>query len=228
MAEDLRALTAGSADMSSVATPEGVYRYVSPASRRLFGWDPDQLEGHREDEFIHPDDLPSVRASRESETDHDRTVVTTCRFRCADGTYRWTEATSRRVETGGSAFVVTAVRDISERQLADAALWHRAMTDPLTGVANRAVLLDRLHQALRRQARGKGILAVLFLDLDRFKVINDSLGHRVGDGVLQAMAERLLHFIRPSDTLARMGGDEFVIVAEDMPDEYAAIELGNR
>jgi diguanylate cyclase (GGDEF)-like protein/PAS domain S-box-containing protein len=228
MALDLHALTAGSADMSSVATPEGIFLYVSPASRRLFGWDPIQLEGRREDEFIHSDDLPSFRSARESGVDHDRTVVTTHRFQCADGSYRWTESTARRVETGGSTFVVTTVRDISERQRSDAILQHRAMTDPLTGVANRTVLMDRLHQALRRQARGAGILAVLFLDLDRFKLINDSLGHRVGDGVLQAMAERLLEFIRPSDTLARMGGDEFVLVAEDMPDEGAVVELGNR
>ena len=99
MAEDLHALTAGSADMSSVATPEGVLRYVSPASRRLFGWDPDQLEGHREEEFIHPDDLSSFRVSRESAASGDRTVVSTYRFRCADGSYRWTEATSRRVRS---------------------------------------------------------------------------------------------------------------------------------
>lgn len=228
VAEDLHALTAGSADMSSVATPEGVLRYVSPASRRLFGWDPAQLEGHRDDEFIHPDDLPSFRATRESGADHNGTVVTTYRFRCADGSYRWTEATSRRVEADGSPYVVTTVRDIGDRQRADAILQHRAMTDPLTGVANRTVLMDRLRQALRRQARGAGILAVLFMDLDRFKVINDSLGHREGDSVLQAMAQRLTRFIRPSDTLARMGGDEFVLVAEDMPDQGAVIELGNR
>ncbi len=228
MAEDLHALTAESADMSTVGTPEGIFRYVSPASRPLFGWEPAQLEGHHEEEFIHPDDLPSFRITRESGADLDHTVTTTYRFRRADGSYCWTEAGSRRVEVAGSTFVVTAARDISERQRADAIMQHRAMTDPLTGVANRTVLMDRLNQALRRQTRGAGILAVLFLDLDRFKVINDSLGHRAGDSVLQAMAERLLRFIRPSDTLARMGGDEFVLVAEDMPDEEATVELGNR
>jgi diguanylate cyclase (GGDEF)-like protein/PAS domain S-box-containing protein len=228
MAEDLQALTADSADMSTVGTPEGLYRYVSPASLRLFGWDPAELEGHHQDEFVHPDDLPSFRAARESAAGPDRTFATAYRFRCADGSYRWAEATSRRIERGGSAFVLSTVRDISERQRSDAVLQLRATTDPLTGVANRTVLMDRLHQALLRQARGKGVLAVLFLDLDRFKVINDSLGHRMGDGILQKMAERLLRFIRASDTLARMGGDEFVVIAEDLPDERAATELGNR
>ena len=88
--------------------------------------------------------------------------------------------------------------------------------------------MDRLQHALYRLDRAPGILAVLFLDLDRFKVINDSLGHLVGDGVLMAMAERLLQFIRPSDTLARLGGDEFVIVAEDLSDEREAVTLGER
>jgi len=107
-------------------------------------------------------------------------------------------------------------------------LQRRATTDPLTGLANRAVLMDRLGHAIRRQDRGRGVLAVLFLDLDRFKVINDSLGHRVGDGVLQAMADRLASFIRASDTVARLGGDEVVVVAEDVVDESAAVDLGNR
>ena len=126
-------------------------------------------------------------------------------------------------------FVVATIRDIAERQKSDILLQRRATTDPLTGVANRTVLMDRLSHAIRRLARTRGgILAVLFLDLDRFKVINDSLGHRVGDGVLHAMAQRLLPLIRPSDTLARLGGDEFVVVAEDVVDEQAAINLGTR
>ena len=123
---------------------------------------------------------------------------------------------------------MSTVREITERQKAEERVRRLALTDPLTGLANRAVLMDRLREALRRQARGKGILAVMFLDLDRFKVINDSLGHRVGDAVLQAAAGRLTRFVRGTDTLARMGGDEFVIVAEDVADEQAALELGDR
>jgi diguanylate cyclase (GGDEF)-like protein/PAS domain S-box-containing protein len=228
MAQDLQALTAESTDMSTVTTADGVYGYVSSASRRLFGWDPLELEGHREDEFVHPDDLPSYRAAWESAQAPDAAFVMAFRFRRADGSYRWTEATSRGVEAGGSRFMVSTVRDITERQKSDVVLQRRATTDPLTGVANRNLLMDRLSQAVRRQSRGSGVLAVLYLDLDRFKVINDSLGHRVGDTVLSVMAERVLRFIRGSDTLARMGGDEFVLVAEDVLDEQAVVELGNR
>jgi diguanylate cyclase (GGDEF)-like protein/PAS domain S-box-containing protein len=226
-APDWQALTAAGADMDTVATTDGSYRYVSPASRRLFGHDPSVFQGRHEDEFVHPDDLPAVGAGRAT-APGSQVFTITYRLRCADGSYCWVESTSRRVEVRGTPFLVATVRDISERQQAGVLLRHQAMSDPLTGVGNRAVLMDRLRQALRRQERGTGVLAVLFLDLDRFKVINDSMGHRVGDGVLQTMAQRLLRFLRASDTLARMGGDEFVIVAEGVVNEQAAMELGNR
>src|SRR5438552_16571748 len=101
MPQDFEALTAESADMSTVATAGGVYRYVSPASRRLFGWDPDELEGRREEEFVHPDDLPPLRAAEESPHAPGVVFVTSFRFRRNDGTYRWAEATSRRIEVDG-------------------------------------------------------------------------------------------------------------------------------
>jgi diguanylate cyclase (GGDEF)-like protein/PAS domain S-box-containing protein len=228
MRRDYQVLTGESADMSTVATSDGLLLYVSSASRRLLGWDPPELEGRREDEFIHPDDIPSFYAARASAVVQDSGAVITYRHRRADNSYRWVEATSRPLEADGSTFVVATVRDIAERQKSDILLQRRATTDPLTGVANRTVLMDRLGHALRRLERARGLVAVLFLDLDRFKLINDSLGHRVGDVVLQGMAERLLRFIRSSDTLARLGGDEFVVVAEDVVNEQAAIELGNR
>ena len=207
---------------------DGVYRYASPASRRLFQWDPVDMVGRHHEEFAHPDDIRSLRAAGTSEPQRDGFFTTTYRFRCGTGSYRWIEGTYHRVEAGGEAFVVGSVRDIAKRKESDILLQHQASTDPLTGVANRNVLMDRMQQALYRLGRSPGIMAVLFLDLDRFKVINDSLGHLVGDGVLMSMADRLLGFIRPADTLARLGGDEFVIVAEDLTDERAAVALGER
>jgi diguanylate cyclase (GGDEF)-like protein/PAS domain S-box-containing protein len=224
---DFQALTAASGDMSTVTTAEGIYLYVSPASKRLFGWEPEMLLGRRRNEFLHPDDVPSQRKAATAAT-LGETSTSTHRFRTADGSYRWTEATSRRIEVSEDEFVVSTVREITERQKADERVQRLALTDPLTGLANRTILMDRLHEALRRQSRAEGILAVLFLDLDRFKVINDSLGHRVGDEVLRAVAARLGKFVRGSDTLARLGGDEFVLVAENVEDEKAALELGDR
>ena len=226
--DDVEALTIATADMITVATADGVYRYDSPASRRLFLWEPVELDGRHQEQFAHPDDVESMRNASRSSLLSDGFYSMTYRFRCGDGSYRWIEATYHRVESVGETFVVGSVRDIAQRKEADVLLQQQASTDPLTGVANRTVLMDRMQQALHRLGRSQGVLAVLFLDLDRFKVINDSLGHHAGDGVLRALAERLLGFIRPADTLARLGGDEFVIIAEDLTDERAAVELGER
>jgi diguanylate cyclase (GGDEF)-like protein/PAS domain S-box-containing protein len=225
---DYQSLVLASPDVHTVTSEYGVFRYVSPGCRDLFGWDDDHLEGRHEDEFVHLDDIAALHTSREELSRGAEHASATYRFRCTDGSYRWTETRSRRVAYDGSWLVVSALRDVSERQQLTMALMHEASTDPLTGVANRTVLMDRLRQGLRRMERGNGVLVVLYVDLDRFKIVNDSLGHRIGDAILLKMAERLLHHIRPSDTLARLGGDEFVIVAEKMADEDAAADLARR
>ena len=193
----------------------------------LFGWDPCELDGHCEDEFVHPDDAATLRVRR-AERGQPGSASTSFRFLCSDDTYRWVEATSRRVLAGGAAVMVSTIRDITDRHKRTAALEHQAATDPLTGLANRAVLMDRLRQGLRRLERAPGVLAVLYLDLDRFGLLNDSLGHSVGDAVLLKMAERLTSHLRAADTLARLGGDEYVIVAEGVLDEPAAVALATR
>ncbi len=224
----LSLVAGGGADLIVVTSLDGVFLYVSPVCDRLFGWDPAELEGRSEDDLVHPDDLRSLRAGR-VEIGGRGSVTTSYRFKCRDGSYRWSEAAVRQVDVDGSVVVLSAVRDITERQQLNAALEQRAFTDPLTGVANRTVLMDRLRQALRRLDRASSTgLAVLYLDVDRFKVINDSLGHRIGDGVLLQIAERLTHHLRPADTLARLGGDEFVIVAEGFASASAAVELAER
>ena len=124
--------------------------------------------------------------------------------------------------------VVSSVRDIGNRKDLELDLQRRATTDPLTGIANRTVFMDRLHQALRRLERHDGLVAVLFLDLDHFKLINDTIGHHAGDAVLLQMADRLRRFLRPQDTLARLGGDEFAIVVEDMAWAEEAVALSAR
>ena len=225
---DYADLIAMSGDVTTVVDRSGRYLYCSVASEEVFGWAPDQLVGRREDDFVHPDDAPALAARRERGSPCVR-FSTVYRFRCRNGSYLWVEATSRGVATAGGDVTVNTVRDITERQRHAAALERRASTDPLTGVANRAVLIDRLQQGLRRLDRSRGtVLAVLYLDLDRFKVINDSLGHHIGDDVLLKIAGRLTQHLRPADTLARLGGDEFVIVAEGVTNDAAAVALANR
>jgi diguanylate cyclase (GGDEF)-like protein/PAS domain S-box-containing protein len=224
---DYQSLVVDSADMSMVSGMDGTYLYVSTACLRLFGWDPAALQGHLEDEFVHPHDLPLLHADRAALA-RSEVVSTNYRFLCRDGTTRWTETTSRRINVQSTELIVSVMRDITDRQLRTINLEHQALTDPLTGLANRTVLMDRLNQGLRRLDRFEGVISVLYLDLDRFKIVNDSLGHNVGDAVLAQMAQRLVRHLRPADTLARLGGDEFVIVAEGLADEHAAIELGSR
>jgi diguanylate cyclase (GGDEF)-like protein len=115
-----------------------------------------------------------------------------------------------------------------QRHDTEEALAHQALHDPLTGLPNRALLLDRLAQAAARAGREPTPLAVLFLDLDRFKVVNDGLGHRAGDELLQAVANRLLAVVRPEDTVARLGGDEFVVLCEHLMHEEQAAHLAER
>ncbi|MGA2521606.1 MAG: sensor domain-containing diguanylate cyclase [Acidimicrobiales bacterium] len=115
----------------------------------------------------------------------------------------------------------------AERQLS-AKLSHTAVHDPLTGAANRVLVSDRLVHAMSRARRSGGMAAVLFIDIDDFKLVNDELGHEVGDDILAAFVSRLSTSVRPTDTVGRFGGDEFVVVCEDIGDEAQAVEIGNR
>ena len=121
-----------------------------------------------------------------------------------------------RLVAVGSGEVLAIVRDITERKTLERRLEHRAFHDPLTGLPNRILFLDRLKHALARTGRHGESVAVLFVDLDNFKVVNDSMGHEAGDALLVAVAERLLECLRPEDTLAHLSGDEFAILIEDV------------
>jgi diguanylate cyclase (GGDEF)-like protein/PAS domain S-box-containing protein len=225
----LSAFAAGSADLHTIASADGALLFVSAASARLFGWRPDELVGGRPADYAHPDDAALLESALLDVMAAPGTaVVAVYRFRCLNGSYRWTEAVSNATAANGRTIVLSTVRDISDRKNAERDLERQATTDPLTGVANRRVFIDRLHHALVRLERHPGLVAVLFLDLDRFKLINDSVGHHFGDAVLLQMAERLLGFLRPQDTVARLGGDEFAIVVEDLAAAGEAVDLAAR
>jgi diguanylate cyclase (GGDEF)-like protein/PAS domain S-box-containing protein len=131
-------------------------------------------------------------------------------------------------DDGVPEFFSAMLHDISERKEIEDRLAHQATHDPLTTLPNRTLLLDRLDQALRRARRNHRRVAVLFLDLDHFKVVNDSLGHGLGDRLLIAIAERLQTALRPADTVARFGGDEFVVLCEDVMSQDDAIAIAER
>ncbi|MGH2688278.1 MAG: putative bifunctional diguanylate cyclase/phosphodiesterase, partial [Actinomycetota bacterium] len=150
-------------------------------------------------------------------------------FSCKDGSVLPVAyTTSPVVRDGQLVGAVIAFHDISERKTFEQRLKHQAFHDTLTGLPNRALFMDRLEHAQARMARTGSLYALLFIDLDRFKVVNDSLGHHVGDQLLVQMANRLRKSIRGGDTLARFGGDEFVALLEDLQDEDDGVAITRR
>jgi len=221
--------TAG--DVTAIFSSGGLFAYVSPACRATLGWDPNELVGRPVVDFVHPEDLASFTAGRRAALRSPMVSVASYRFRCSDGGYLWTESVLRQIvnpRPGGEILLMASIRDVAGRKLLEVELQRQALTDPLTGIANRTVFMDRLDQALRRLQRSDTVVAVIYLDLDRFKVINDSLGHDLGDRLLMMVAERAVATIRPADTLARIGGDEFVILAEGLRAVEEARQLAAR
>jgi diguanylate cyclase (GGDEF)-like protein/PAS domain S-box-containing protein len=149
------------------------------------------------------------------------------RYRLKDGRAIWVETTSRRIEFGGEPAVLVTVNDVTERKELEEQLLHQAFHDPLTGLANRMLFADRVNQVLARRGR-LGRMAVLLLDLDGFKTVNDSLGHSTGDEILVAVAERIRTCLRPGETAARLGGDEFAVLLPEVAGVKDATDAATR
>ena len=226
-----RTLVQNSSDVFLILKPDGTVEYQSPAVERVLGYAPGERVGRQIFELTHPDDLGFVRAVIAELMQTPGAVRTIeMRSRHADGSWRTLEATGHNMLDDPMVNgIVVNYRDISERKVLERQLIHEAFHDPLTGLANRALFIDRVDHALTRRDEPKR-LAVLFMDVDDFKTINDSLGHAAGDLVLVAVAERLRGCLRPEDTVARLGGDEFGVLVEDaeaaLPQELAARLLG--
>jgi diguanylate cyclase (GGDEF)-like protein/PAS domain S-box-containing protein len=210
--------------------------FLSPRWKAILGQSDEEVENRPESWLsrIHPDDRAGVEqalaAHRAGATRH---FAAEHRLRSRDGSYRWCLArgVARRGADGAATRIAGTLTDVTSTREAQARLERDALHDPLTGLPNRALFLDRLALALRRAARrpaGEPPAAVLFLDLDRFKTVNDSLGHLVGDRLLVAAATRLRAVVRPADTVARLGGDEFVVLLEGLSDLAEAERVAER
>ncbi len=201
-----------------LATPNGLLVDANPAFGAMLGRTPDELHGCAVLDLIHPDDSLATAEAYTDLVERRRTMRHETRLVRSDGSLVPVQVTSSWVDAtpdGDPPHVVAIVEDITERKALEAALVHRSLHDPLTGLPNRILFSDRLRHALERGHRERTATCVLGIDLDGFKAINDHYGHPVGDEVLVAVAERLTSVLRSSDTAARVGGDEFSIVCEN-------------
>ena len=242
-------ISENAADMIALVGSDGRRLYNSPAYERVLGYSDQDLKTTSSFEQIHPDDRPRVSKAAEKARLTGRGERLEYRIRHKDGSWRTLESTASAIRNakGQTDKLVIVNRDITERKLAEERLAHNAFHDGLTNLPNRALFLDRLQHALTLSKKHSNYkFAVLLIDVDEFKIINDSLGHSAGDELLIQIGRRLKDAVRGADTvsrprsstlpdkpinddaLARLGGDEFTILLDDIRDPIEAVRVAER
>jgi diguanylate cyclase (GGDEF)-like protein/PAS domain S-box-containing protein len=224
-------LVQNSSDVVMVVEADSTIRYMSPSVERVLGHAPGDLEGTKLTVLIHPDDRGGVlqfltSGGREGDPHPGLTE-----FRMKHRDDFWLHVETLRtnlMHDENVKGIVLNTRDVSERKAFEEQLQHQAFHDAVTGLANRALFKDRVEHMIERQARDNLPVSILFMDLDDFKTINDSLGHAAGDRMLAEVGERLKTSLRQADTAARLGGDEFAVLLEDGGDGVDAAEVAAR
>jgi diguanylate cyclase (GGDEF)-like protein/PAS domain S-box-containing protein len=213
---DFRLLAENSADILCRMSRDMVLHYVSPSSFAVLGWRPEELVGKGPDSCVIPEDMPELLeiARRNLGPDGEDTPMTV-RARKKDGSVIWIEINTRHVYdpvTGQAEEAVVVVRDVTGRKLLEEKLAALAMTDGLTGIANRRAFDEALEREWKRTLRHGTQISLLLLDIDQFKLFNDQYGHQVGDDCLRAVAQAALLAVRATDVVARYGGEELVMI----------------
>jgi diguanylate cyclase (GGDEF)-like protein/PAS domain S-box-containing protein len=225
-----RLLSETAADVVLLIDADGAIQYASPSSVGLLGFTPAELNGRSVRDLVHPDDSELLSAVSTAQLQPGAPLTSECRLERADGTYVWVANSISAVldpDTGCAVEYRASLRDISELKRLESALEEQALRDPLTGLGNRILLQSRLRLATSSESSPPGEVSVLLIDLDGFKLINDTHGHAVGDDVLRIVAARLEGITRTHDTLARTGGDEFVVICPRTTAEEA-VRIGER
>jgi diguanylate cyclase (GGDEF)-like protein/PAS domain S-box-containing protein len=215
----------------ALVAPEGRFLRTNQSLCEILGYREEELLEKTFQDITYPADLDAdLDQVRRMLDGNIRTYQLEKRYLHKDGHVVWALLSVSMVhdEKGEPLYFVSQIQDISERKVLQERLEHWAFHDSLTDLPNRQLFMDRLGQALRRTIRRHKRVAVLFIDIDKFKDVNDSLGHEMGDFLLTVVAQRLKHCLRPEDTLARFGGDEFVVLIEAVDDPEQAVEVAER
>lgn len=226
-----RSLIENSSDIVMIFDLNGRISYQSPSLKRILGYEQDSIIGRSGFSFIHPEDIPTIKEAYEILAANPQgEVMRECRFRHRNGSWRILEGIARFIDDGESGMrgILLNARDINERRNLESKLKHQAFHDPLTNLANRVLFRSRVEGALARSAGKTSQVAVLFLDLDNFKHINDTHGHEAGDKFLVEFTEILMLCVRAKDATARLGGDEFAILLEGEHVEQTATIVARR
>jgi len=226
--EHFRALVQNSSDVITLIGRHGGIRYQSASVERILGYKDAELLGKPFGDLVHPDDRTHVlRKIDEAINIVGPPIATECRLRRVDDSYCPAEVTiTNLLDLPAVHGLVLNTRDVSERKALEEKLTHQAFHDSLTNLPNRAAFRIGLDHALHGASEGR--IAVLFLDLDDFKAVNDTLGHDIGDQLLVAVGARIASTLRPGDTVARLGGDEFAVLLKKMEDEQIAGRVAER
>lgn len=226
----MQALVQNSSDITMIMDAAAQMTYISPSIRNVTGWTAEDMLGYGHLRLLHPDDREHAGAALQEMMAAGAGSSRRVDVRSMDreSRYRWIEMSMHNHldDPAIKGFVVNA-RDITERRSYQDELAHAATHDGLTGLLNRGALLDGLADALSRATTGSRV-AVLFIDLDRFKRVNDTLGHQAGDSLLRTVAARFRDVLRPDDLIARLGGDEFAVVLGGLDDVATAHAIAER
>jgi diguanylate cyclase (GGDEF)-like protein/PAS domain S-box-containing protein len=222
------ALVQHSSDVVTIVAADGTISYQSPSIERVYGMLPADVVGRPFTELLHPEDVPRWHAMLgQAVSDRACNASVVWQLRHASDAWRATESlVTSMLDDESVRGVVVNSRDIGDRVALEEQLRHQALHDPLTSLANRALFQDRLDHALARRSRDEQPLAVVFLDVDNFKAVNDGRGHVIGDELLKMVGTRLVGAVRPGDTVARLGGDEFAVLLEPLGER--ALDVAQR
>lgn len=227
-----RLLADNTSDLVCLHAPDGRYLYLSPSVKTLLGFTHEELVGSYPDSLLHPEDCDRIRQqSHLVALSGYETVPITFRMRTKSGHYIWMETLIKAIRdhSGQVIQLQSSSREVTERIKAQDKLRHEALHDSLTGLPNRTYFMERLRVVLDYSHMEESMgAAVLFLDLDRFKIINDSLGHLIGDQLLILVAQKLQSVLREGDLAARLGGDEFMVLVHELRDIRDAVRVAER